>query len=149
VLNVRPAALCRENLAAARTATCCPTRTWHEGLSPVWGSPRRRRKRSNPDRSTVSEKTWQESYRNVTNRAWCQVIDITGVRCFDEPQPAVKTPNCHLTCEKSNENISTAGVLTFRLCTEYLSPVGFSFFNVALRRHRCRRSTMRHKTASV
>jgi hypothetical protein len=71
------------------------------------------------------------------------------VRCFDDPQPAVKTPNCHLTCEKSNENISTAGVLTFRLCTEYLSPVGFSFFNVALRRHRCRRSTMRHKTASV
>src|ERR1022692_27709 len=27
-----------------------------------------------------------ESYRNVANRAWCQVIDITGLRCFDDPQ---------------------------------------------------------------
>src|ERR1035438_4642484 len=25
-----------------------------------------------------------ESYRNVVNRAWGQVIDIAGVRCFDE-----------------------------------------------------------------
>jgi hypothetical protein len=25
-----------------------------------------------------------ESYRNVANRAWCQVIDMAGVRCFDE-----------------------------------------------------------------
>ncbi len=27
-----------------------------------------------------------ESYRNVANRAWCQVIDIAGVRCLDEWQ---------------------------------------------------------------
>src|ERR1019366_3338292 len=62
MLNARPAALCRENLAAARTATCCPTRTWHEGRSPVRGSPRRRRKRPNPNRSTVIEETVTEGY---------------------------------------------------------------------------------------
>src|SRR5450759_1639505 len=62
MLNARSAALCRENLAAARTATCCPTRTWHEGRSPVWGSPRQRRKRPNPNRSTVIEKTVTEGY---------------------------------------------------------------------------------------
>src|ERR1022692_564881 len=32
-----------------------------------------------------------ESYRNVVNRAWCQVIDIAGVRCFDDPQLGVKS----------------------------------------------------------
>ena len=31
----------------------------------------------------------------------------------------------------------------------HLSRVGLPFFNLALRRHRCRRFTMRHKTASV
>src|ERR1017187_10840850 len=31
-----------------------------------------------------------ESYRNVVNRARCQVIDIAGVRCFDERQGTVK-----------------------------------------------------------
>jgi hypothetical protein len=30
-----------------------------------------------------------ESYRNVANRAWCQVIDIAGVRCFDESHSAI------------------------------------------------------------
>src|SRR5664280_792137 len=35
-----------------------------------------------------------------------------------------------------------------RLCTAQLSSVGLSFFNLALHRYRCRRSAMRHKTAS-
>jgi len=35
-----------------------------------------------------------------------------------------------------------------RLCTAQLSSVDLSFFNLALHRFRCRRSAMRHKTAS-
>jgi hypothetical protein len=39
--------------------------------------------RSQP-RTCRSHMIMPESYRNVANRAWCQVIDIAGVRCFDE-----------------------------------------------------------------
>src|ERR1019366_7999641 len=55
MLNARLAALCRESLAAVRTADCCLTRTWLERLSPAWRSPRQRRRRPKPSGSTESE----------------------------------------------------------------------------------------------
>src|ERR1022692_4281066 len=55
MLNARLAALCRESLAAVRTAACCPTRTCRERLSPAWRSPRQRRRRPKPSGSTESE----------------------------------------------------------------------------------------------
>src|ERR1022692_315187 len=54
------------------------------------GDPRGHKKHCEASRGRAGAiRSCYESYRNVANRAWCQVIDITGVRCFDDPQATI------------------------------------------------------------
>ena len=64
--------------------------------------------RSQP-RKCRSHMIMPESYRNVANRAWCQVIDIAGVRCFDDPQGVVRTFGARVgPSEPGNEPLEAA-----------------------------------------